>query len=76
MGIHDNFFELGGDSLLATRIVTRLNQAYQLEITVRMLMDVATVEEMAQVVARELIGEADEEELASLLSEMESDDDE
>ena len=35
VGIHDNFFALGGDSLLATRVFSRVRMAFQIELPLR-----------------------------------------
>jgi len=43
IGIHDNFFELGGDSLRATQVITRLREAFQVELPLRRLFDNPTV---------------------------------
>ena len=54
VGIYDNFFELGGQSLLTTRVVSRIKQAFQLEIPVRSLFDAPTVAGLAEHIEHEL----------------------
>ncbi|WP_379557497.1 phosphopantetheine-binding protein, partial [Pseudomonas sp. MD332_6] len=43
----DDFFELGGNSLIATRVVSRLGQSLDTVVPVRLLFDVSTVEALA-----------------------------
>ena len=51
VGVHDGFFDLGGDSLAATRIISRVVQAFALELSVKTFFDSPTVAEMAEVIA-------------------------
>jgi acyl transferase domain-containing protein/acyl carrier protein len=48
ISINDNFFELGGHSLLGTQLISSLRSAFAVELPMRSLFDVPTVEAMAQ----------------------------
>jgi acyl carrier protein len=43
IGIHDNFIDLGGNSLLATQLITRLRDTFQVDLTLRTLFEEPTI---------------------------------
>lgn len=47
VSIHDNFFELGGDSVLATRLVSRILGEFQIELPIMKVFEAPTVAELA-----------------------------
>jgi acyl carrier protein len=47
VGIDDNFFELGGASVVATQIVSRLRQMFQMDLPAILLFDTPTIEKLA-----------------------------
>lgn len=47
VGIDDNFFELGGASVVATQIVSRLRQMFQMDLPAILLFDTPTIERLA-----------------------------
>ncbi|MGB7440886.1 MAG: amino acid adenylation domain-containing protein [Coleofasciculaceae cyanobacterium] len=48
IGVKENFFELGGHSLSVTQVVSRLREAFQVELPLRDLFELPTVVELAE----------------------------
>jgi acyl carrier protein len=48
VGVRDNFFDLGGHSLVALRIISRVNDHFQIEMSVRTLLEHPVLREFAQ----------------------------
>src|SRR5205807_5625065 len=48
VGRHDDFFALGGQSLLALRVLFRVNDCFQTELSVRTLLEHSVLMEFAQ----------------------------
>ncbi|HEY6330419.1 MAG TPA: amino acid adenylation domain-containing protein, partial [Blastocatellia bacterium] len=54
VGVHDNFFEIGGHSLLATQAISRMREAFAVEVAVRQLFENPTPSEMAAIIEHRL----------------------
>jgi amino acid adenylation domain-containing protein len=70
LGIHDDFFELGGDSLMATRIINRVFQAFKLEVSIKVLFDAPTVAGMAMFIEQNQAKPPSDEVTNRLLNEI------
>lgn len=72
VGIHNNFFEMGGHSLLAIQIISRIRDAYDIDISPRHIFDAPTIADLALYIleqeAQDL--EIDDEDLADLLDDL------
>ncbi|MEP7308965.1 MAG: beta-ketoacyl synthase N-terminal-like domain-containing protein [Acidobacteriota bacterium] len=59
VGLDDPFIELGGDSLLAMQVTARLRTARRVEMSIREVMEHATVRRLAAVIAARSLGAPD-----------------
>ena len=72
VGIHDNFLELGGHSLVATQVVSRVLDRFQLELPLRSLFgEPSTIANTAIFITQNLADMAGDEEMDRMLAELE-----
>jgi acyl-coenzyme A synthetase/AMP-(fatty) acid ligase len=71
VGLHDDFLELGGHSLLAARVLSRVGEVFQVELTGRALFDAPTVASLALVIVQQRAEQTPQADLARLLAEVE-----
>jgi len=70
-GVHDNFLELGGHSLMANRLVIRINNSFGSQVTLmELLTGGLTVHEMARTVEKNLLSNISDEDMDALLAEL------
>ncbi|MEL6269047.1 MAG: AMP-binding protein, partial [Chloroflexota bacterium] len=72
IGVHDNFFELGGHSLPAIRIVSRINEAFEIDFPLDQFFANPTIAEQAAAVDDVLLAEIEalsDEDVQRLLEE-------
>ncbi|HVO95943.1 MAG TPA: phosphopantetheine-binding protein, partial [Terriglobales bacterium] len=71
VGVRDNFFDLGGHSLMATQVMSRIRDSFQVEVALRTLFEKPTVEELT-VAITEKQAERKKQRLSNILTELES----
>jgi acyl carrier protein len=54
VGVHDNFFDLGGHSLLIMRLLARIQATFNLDISIRTVFSMPTLEAMAGEIERRI----------------------
>ncbi|HJR08156.1 MAG TPA: phosphopantetheine-binding protein [Pyrinomonadaceae bacterium] len=70
VGVEDNYFDLGGDSITATQLISRINDAFGVHISLNTFFDSPTISEMALVIVQVQASQADSEAITRLLAEI------
>lgn len=69
--VEQDFFESGGDSLLATRLLTRLRQSLNVDLSLRTLFTHPTIAQLAGVIEAQALNQVDPALLQAALAELE-----
>ncbi len=57
IGVEDNFFELGGHSLMATQVLTRVREAFQVDLSLRRFFATPVISDQATAVEQAMVEE-------------------
>ena len=71
VGIYNNFFELGGHSLIATQVISRVRNTFQVELPLRRLFESPTVADLAVAIVERQAEQANRKTLAQMVAELE-----
>jgi len=71
VGIEDDFFELGGASVVATQIVSRLREMFQMDLPAILLFETPTIEKLARYMVEHEARAGLTEKTASILKRIE-----
>ena len=71
IGVHDNFFELGGHSLMATQVISRLEEAFRIELGLPAIFKTPTVAALSEAIMAREMARTDDSLLAALLARLE-----
>ena len=71
IGVHDDFFELGGHSLRAMQLIARLRQRFDLDLSIRELLNARTISGLAVVITQKKAQQVQSEEVLRILQELE-----
>ena len=71
IGVYDNFFALGGHSLLVTQVVSQVNSTFHVELSVRTVFDVPTVNGLVTAIVESQAGQFEDSILSQMLEELE-----
>jgi FkbH-like protein len=70
IGRHHNFFDAGGHSLLATQVLSRVRDVFHVELSIQDIFEAPTLAELAGVVERRQIEQAEPDQVLTLLQEI------
>lgn len=57
LGVHDDFFELGGNSMIASRLIIRIQDVFEVELPFSKLFSAANVADLSKLVVDEVLAE-------------------
>jgi acyl carrier protein len=60
VSIHDNFFKIGGDSLLGTRLISRLSGTFPIELPLGQLIKNPTIASLSEIIEGLLLQKLEE----------------
>jgi len=70
VGVHDNFFVRGGHSLALMQVSSRIRETFDVDVPIRVLLDVPTVAGMALAITSQRLEGESQDEVARLLAEI------
>src|SRR5436853_2756037 len=70
VGVHDDFFDLGGHSLLLTQLRSRIQQSFQVKLSLAALFKTPTIVEIVRLIAAKQREQEDQGAAARMLDEL------